>query len=89
MPLELSQSQREALSHLGNELLYLLDPETSIRYVLVPADAYERLSASIGEPRMNIDETYAAQEAVARAHGWDEPAMDAYNDYDAHRTEAR
>jgi hypothetical protein len=32
-----------------------------------------------------IAETYTAQERVASATGWDDPLMDEYNDYDAHR----
>ncbi len=33
----------------------------------------------------DIRETYAAQEQALGNAGWNDPAMDAYNDYDAHR----
>ena len=33
----------------------------------------------------DIQETYPLQEQVATAEGWEEPSMDDYNDYDAHR----
>jgi hypothetical protein len=39
----------------------------------------------ISDDTFDIRESYPAQEQVAAAAGWDDPAMDDYNDYDAHR----
>ncbi|MEX0724761.1 MAG: hypothetical protein WEB58_23410 [Planctomycetaceae bacterium] len=34
---------------------------------------------------IDITETYSAQSAAAGTAGWDDPAIDAYDHYDAHR----
>jgi hypothetical protein len=82
----LSDEQRAAMQSHPSGPLYVDDPLTQTQYVLLPAEAYLRvcnlLSTSLA---FSIDETLAAQDEVARAAGWDDPMMDDYNDYDAHR----
>ena len=39
----------------------------------------------ISDDTFDIRESYPAQEQVAATAGWDDPAMDDYNDYDARR----
>ena len=40
---------------------------------------------AIDDDTFNIRETYPLQEKVAAIAGWDDPAMNDYNDYDARR----
>jgi hypothetical protein len=45
----------------------LRDPRTNEAYVLVPADVYDRMRAII--------------DGATRRAGWDDPALDAYEQY--------
>ena len=67
------------------EMLRLIDPRTNAVYVLVPLEQYEQVKALYEDGDYDISETYPAQMESAMRAGWDDPAMDAYNDYDANR----
>ena len=88
MPLELNQAQREAMSGGGRVPLVITNPDDHQDYVLLPASEYDRLRAVETSATARLRATYAAQTAVAAAAGWDDPIMDEYDEYDAHR-EAR
>ena len=81
---KLTNEQRQAIVEQHGQPVYVVDAETQERWVLVPARAFQKLRALLTEDAADIRETYAAQEHVAAAEGWDDPAMDDYNDYDAH-----
>jgi len=66
----------------AHEPARVTDPHTQQPFVLVPAEEYDRMAQA--EELAALRETYPAQDAVARANGWDDPEMDIYNDYDAH-----
>lgn len=79
MTVKMTAEFREALAASGQEPLRVVDSQSNKEYVLVPAEAYEEiLEAQLAALR----ETYPAQEAVARAQGWDDPIMDEYDHYD-------
>jgi hypothetical protein len=80
MSVELTEAQRKALEARPNEPLRLIDPCTRRAYVLLPADVYDRLLAQQEEDELS--ETYAAQMESALRAGWDDPAMDDYNNYE-------
>jgi hypothetical protein len=63
--------------------LELVDELTHTVYVLIPAEQFEQMKSASGEDE--LDETYVAQVESAVQSGWDDPRMDEYNDYDAHR----
>lgn len=48
-------------------------------------EQFDRLNALLATDQFDISETYAAQSAALAAAGWDDPELDIYNDYDAHR----
>jgi hypothetical protein len=54
--------------------LKLVDPATGETYLLVRELEHDTLA-----------DTYSAQIESAMRAGWDDPAMDDYNDYDRHR----
>ena len=83
---KLSAEQRQAIVDHPDDPLVVIDDSTQRRYVLVPEDTYARLQAVVTSGVLDIRETYTAQEQAALAAGWDDPALDAYNDCDAHRT---
>jgi hypothetical protein len=87
-PPQLTAAQRQALRENGRSPVYLVDAETNTTYALIPAADYEAVAGLLGEETFDIRETYAAQEAVASKAGWDDPALDVYNEEDAPRRTA-
>ncbi len=65
--------------------MFVVDADTQEKWVLLPAGTYQKVRALLGDDTFDIRETYPLQERVAAAEGWNDPAMDDYNDYDAHR----
>ena len=85
---KLTSEQRLDLQQHGNKPVPVVDPETKAVYFLVSSDLFERVRGVIGDDVLDIRETYAAQSAVADLAGWDDPEMDAYDDYDAHKPQS-
>lgn len=79
IPLTLEQSQ--AISASDNEPLRFVDTATDRIFVLVPADAYERVKPML-EDDFAIRDTYSAQFSSAMRAGWGDPEMDDYNHYE-------
>ena len=82
MTVKLPDELRTVISAHPGEALELVDECTQTAYVLVPADEFHRLK-TVAED--DLSDTYAAQMESAMRAGWDDPRMDEYNDYDAHR----
>ncbi len=81
MSLELSNDLRQAVDIEGTPLK-IVDSRTGTVYVLVDVEAFQRLHSLIGD---DVSDTYRAQIESAMRAGWDDPAMDEYNDYDLRR----
>ncbi len=77
MPKELHDAVRSQ-----DEPVRLTDLETATEYVVVRADLFDRLKGFVftDEP-LSADE----QQALLVRAGWDDPAMDIYNDLDPRR----
>ncbi|HEX7446356.1 MAG TPA: hypothetical protein VF306_02360 [Pirellulales bacterium] len=84
----LSNEQRVALEQLSGGPLFVDDPVKHIQYVLIPVETYQKVRGLLEAGDLDIRETYTAQERALGAAGWDDPALDAYNDYDSHRPPA-
>jgi hypothetical protein len=63
----------------------LVDEQTHTAYVLLPAEQFQRMRAASED---ELEDTYATQVESAMRAGWDDPRMDEYNEYDAHREPA-
>ncbi|HJZ89666.1 MAG TPA: hypothetical protein VKE40_02265 [Gemmataceae bacterium] len=63
--MELTEEQRHNLR--DGKWARWTDPETGQEYVLVPREQYEKLRAAI--------------DGVTRRAGWDDPALDEYEQY--------
>ena len=85
MTLELSDKQREALGGPVVGPIYVLDPVTHARYVLLPDAAYERARALFEEVPFDVSEAYPLMDEVAGREGWGDSAMDAYDRLDPRR----
>lgn len=82
---KLTDEMREAIRQHPGQPVTVEDDLTRASYVLLPLAAYQRAQSLFCAESLDITETYAAQSAAAGASGWDDPEMDVYNDYDAHR----
>jgi hypothetical protein len=80
----LSDDQRNAIEEHGGTPVYLVDAATNVRYVLMRADQYEKVKALFEPDDIDPREAYPLADEVMK-EDWDDPAMDVYNDYDAHR----
>jgi hypothetical protein len=83
---KLSDDLRQAFEERGGAPLYLADAMNN-RYVLVRADQFEKVKALIEGEDFDPREMYPLIDEVMK-EDWDDPAMDIYNDYDAHRPES-
>jgi hypothetical protein len=82
---KLSDEQRQALEEQQGKPLLVEDTVKQTHYVLIPAETYQRVRALFETGVFDVRDTYVAMEQAFGSAGWDDPAMDAYNDYDAHR----
>ena len=69
------------VAHPGTPL-ELVDEQTHASYVLLHAEEFYRLTTARDD---HLGDTYAAQIESALRAGWDNPEMDAFDAYDAHR----
>lgn len=84
MTARLPEEIREAVANSRGPV-YIDDPQSNTSYVVLSASDYDRIRSMLLPEHIDIRETYPAQEQVARQSGWEDPLMDEYNDYDAHR----
>jgi hypothetical protein len=82
MTFRMPDELRTVVTAMPGATVELLDEQTHRSYVLVPAEEFQRLK-TVAED--DLGETYAAQVESAMRAGWNDPSMDEYNDYDAHR----
>jgi hypothetical protein len=82
---KLTDELRQAIEEGGGAPLYLVD-STNNRYVLLHADQFDRLKGLLVEDDFDPRAMYPLIDEAMK-EGWDEPAMDVYDDYDAHRSQ--
>jgi hypothetical protein len=63
----------------------VVDPETQVEYVIVRADLYERVKSLVEADDLTSEEKRHLLAESGKRPGWDNPEMDDYDDYDAHR----
>ncbi len=84
MSIELTEEQSKAIEQAGATPA-VIDPRTQKSYVLLSAEMFDRLKAILPAAEDSLADTYRAQLDSAMRAGWNDPAMDDYNDYDARR----
>ncbi len=75
---------RRAIEEDGGKPTHLIDPETNAAYVLIRAEQFEKLQALLSEEG-SVRDHYSAIDGVFGKEGWDDPAMDVYDNYDANK----
>ena len=80
MPPTLTQEQRQALDR--DVPAEFVDPITNRLFVLIPKEQYEKVRELLEDNAFDVRDAYPLMDEVARKSGWDDPAMDIYNDMD-------
>ncbi|HEY2158600.1 MAG TPA: hypothetical protein VGH33_23420 [Isosphaeraceae bacterium] len=75
----LTIEQRQAVDQAGNDPVRLEDPVTRRVFVLIAEEEYRRLRKQPDEV-VDLDAQKAMLVQLGRTVGWDDPAMDVYND---------
>jgi hypothetical protein len=85
--IELTLEQRQAVAQQGEKPPRAVDPDTQTTYVLIPEEIYARVKALLydEEPNEFLRDMYPHVMQVFGREGWDDPAMDIYNDLDPRR----
>jgi hypothetical protein len=85
--IELTREQRQAVAQQGETPPRALDPDTHTTYVLIHETVYDRLEALLGDDQGNhfTRDMYPHIMEVFGREGWEDPAMDIYNDLDPRR----
>jgi len=86
MTTKLPDDRRQAIEKESGSPIHLVDAATNVRYVLMRAEQYENLSALFADgEEFDARELYPLMARSAAAAGWDDPDLEVYNDYDAHK----
>ncbi len=80
----LTPEQCQAISQSGDQPTVLVDPTTQTEYVVLKAEVYQRMKDLVAGP-LKIEEQRAFLRHIGERAGWDDPAMDVYNDLDPRR----
>ncbi len=85
--IELTLEQRQAVAQQGETPPRAIDPDTYTTYVLIREEIYTRMRTLLDETENNqfLRGMYPQVMEVFGRTGWDDPAMDIYNDLDPRR----
>ena len=85
--IELTLEQRHAVAQQGEIPPHAVDPDTQTTYVLIPEEIYARVKALLNAEEANqlLRDMYPHVMEVFGRAGWDDSAMDIYNDLDPRR----
>jgi len=86
--IELTLEQRKAVATGDETPLRVLDPSTRTKYVLVREELYDRVRQvfEADEDSEFVRQMTAHVMEVFGRDGWDDPAMDVYNELDPRNT---
>jgi hypothetical protein len=79
--IELNEELRQAVMQHPGEPVSLVDPATREMFVLVRSKIYQRLTRLVfDDSEFSVSEAYPLLDEMAAKAGWDDAAMDVYND---------
>ena len=82
--IELTEAQRHAVSSQENPTI--IDPDTNAAYVLVRKELFDRIRSLLyDDSEMTHEDLRLLLAHSSKENGWDEPGMEAYDQYDEHR----
>ena len=86
MTIQLTSEQWARVQYDQEIPVHVCDPSQTLDFVLVKADAYERLRALFEDIPITEQERLFQLIQFGRRAGWDDPEMDIYNDLDPRQT---
>ena len=83
----LSKEIQEAVQKSEGNLIHLIDPETNVEYIVLPAETFEQMRNGVyyDDNPLTEEEQNALLVEFGHRAGWDDPEMDIYNDLDPRR----
>ncbi len=79
---------QDMVEHSGDTPVRVVDPRTQRVYVLILDEQFDRLRSLLDMEPLSLDQQRIAISDAGKRAGWDDPEMDAYDQYDAHRPQA-
>jgi hypothetical protein len=70
---------KKVIDESDEDRVELTDPQTNSSYVLLKSEVYERMRALCEE--LEVREFYPMINELAGNEGWNDPAMEIYNEY--------
>jgi hypothetical protein len=91
LKLQLTAQQRRAAAQPGSGPLRAIDCDTKTTYVLIPEEVYNRARTLFAddEDAQSLRDMYPHVMEVFGRAGWDDPAMDVYDELDPRGTPVR
>jgi hypothetical protein len=81
----ITDQMRQALDAEGGQPVKIVDEKTSKVYYVISAAQFETMRALFVDGEFQPREAYPLIAKTATEAGWDDPVMDAYDNYDEHR----
>ena len=79
----LTEELQQAVQDANKQPIRLVDPNTNLEYVVLPAEIFDRVQHVFCEANpLTIEEQRALLVQVGLGVGWDDPEMDVYNELD-------
>ena len=79
----LSKELQQAIQEADEQPVRLVNPETNVEYVVLPAEIFNRMQGVFYDTDpLTPEERHQLLVRVGLSVGWDDPAMDVYNDLD-------
>lgn len=85
MTILLTDQQWADMQHEREVPVRVSDPSNESSFVLLKAEVYERLKSLFEEDPVTHQERLFQLQQFGRRAGWDDPAMDIYDDLDPRR----
>jgi hypothetical protein len=76
---------QKLVEHSGDTPVRVIDPRTQRIYVLIADEQFDRLRSLLDMEPLSLDQQRVAIHDAGLRAGWNDPEMDAYDNYDAHR----
>ena len=81
----ITDQMRQALDAERGQPVKIVDDQTSRIYYVISAEQFETVRALFAEGDFGPREIYPLISETAGEAGWNDPAMDVYDNYDEHR----
>lgn len=85
MTTPISAAQRRALEQSAGRPIRLVDPERNEQYILMRAEIYERLEATLALDEPASDAEFALFCAWGKSSGWEDPSDSVFDNLEPQR----